>query len=990
MMKTSKLIFCSVLLLLLHLSCSRDEGSQEEPGVSQPNQARVTITLEVNNDSLATSRTAGMPESEPAAADTIRGVAASYSVGDFGTASTPEVAVDSLATRSTPVANVNESVVDDLWAIQFDENGKLVGKPVYQSGLRGKPQVTLMLTQTPAGKQHTVYFVTNTARADLLTENNVPTLERYRALLHSYTNEAGVVAGGVLLMTGQYTGALTDKGTIAQPIPLTRGVAKITFTYRTANFDDGTIRILAVQLKNVAHRTAYLVPTAAPYPAIGSHADYAPETAPDAAAGSYTWYLPENVRGINPAITWEGNKSKKNAPTGQGDCATLVEVRAEVTTRDGATSNIAYQFFIGQDITDYSVKRNRHYRLNIDFRGIDESDQRVVTGNSTPWLAATVGISDVSGTGATVRATITSDGGSPITARGFYVSEDKNEIGTTRAYLGAGLYVVEEMPSPFTRAAFVPEVIEQTLTGLKRTTTYYVRPYATNRDGTTVGEQATFSTTGAPTIVTVQVNSVKPTTAKVTYQITDNGASSITEKGVVYSTQKDFAPTASGVVKVPSASLTELTLGAGSASSNNPPLRENTTYYVRAYASNREGSSYGKQLLLTTLTAPVFQPVQLIWVKGLYVQAAVDVQSNPLYEKGVAWSETAIITPEQGSLKVVNNTGIVKQSTASATWYLYPYAIMELGDSPYYGADQYNHTKMPTPSTLTTSTNKENGEVTIEVTAQAGSVLSRGYCYSTKSGFDPVSGGDKVVEKAGTGNYTETITYGTLPIGTYYIRTYAVNAVGKSYSAQGEFEVKKPVPTEIQVGNTIWAAGNLYYDIATSEYKNATTQEYVHNVDLTSVPPVADSNGGSYFGWNTLSWIVGGGNLSGVYDKANDPCTKVAPAGKWVTPTMKQYLDLNKLVVRPANHGTEIIDEERKTRLFLPWTGYSWSIPTLYDLNIRAYNLTRDSESDSSGDPLGVYLYITAVDGSGFENGVRRHEFPPSAGASVRCVKALP
>lgn len=839
-----------------------------------------------------------------------------------------------------------------------------------------------MLTQTPTGKQHTVCFVTNTARANLLTENNVPTLERYRALLHSYTNEAGVVAGGVLLMTGQYTGALTDKGTIAQPIPLTRGVAKITFTYRTANFDDGTIRILAVQLKNVAHRTAYLVSTAAPYPAIGSHADYAPETAPDEATGSYTWYLPENVRGINPAITWEGNKSKKNAPTGQGDCATLVEVRAEVTTRDGATSNIAYQFFIGQDITDYSVKRNRHYRLNIDFRGIDESDQRVVTGNSTPWLAATVGISDVSGTGATVRATITSDGGSPITARGFYVTEDKNEIGTTRAYLGAGMYVVEEMPSPFTRAAFVPEVIEQTLTGLKRTTTYYVRPYATNRDGTTVGEQATFSTTGAPTIVTVQVSDVKATTAKVTYQITDNGASSITEKGVVYSTQKDFAPTASGVVKVPSTSLTELTLGAGGAGSNNPPLREKTTYYVRAYASNREGSSYGKQLLLTTKKSITFAPVWMTVAQDMYVQASVGA-TDPTVPTGmgVMWSTTDFANPASGIQVSGTKNGdrytLRLGDGYPATWYLYPYG-QAYGDNSY--GTKYSAGMVPTasaPAIPNLDENAKMNKVTFEVATQGSgtgsSIASRGIVYSTTSSFDPQQTGTKV--PGTTTNSADLITAENVLPNQYYARAYIENSAGHTYysalspfliepklevsstwgkgediSAEAstftlEFETNtdwtitatnatlsessgastkwatksvtvtvnenegrtkkgiavqintitngvsvpitreltmKQPPVGIKINNTIWASGNLYYDTVTGEYKNATTQEYVHN---EGVP-----EGGSYFGWNTLSWI--GQYNQGDYTAANDPCTKVKPFNSWVTPSKEQAEEL--------------------------------------------------------------------------------------------------
>lgn len=963
-------------MLLLHLSCSRDERRRDEPGVSEPNQARVTITLEVNNDSPVHSRAVETPPGE--AADTIQGVAASYAVGDFVGEPESVVTTDSLGTRSTP-ATVEESAINDLWAIQFDENHKLVGKPVYQQGLRGKPEVTLMLTQTPEGKQHTVYFVTNTARADLFTENNVPTLERYRALLHSYANEAGVVAAGGVLMTGHYTGVLIDKGTIAQPIALTRAVAKITFNYRTANFVDGTIRILGVQLKNAAQHTAYLVPTAVPYPAIGSHADYAPETAPGETEGSYLWYLPENVRGTNPAIGWEGNKSKKNAPAGQGDYATLIEVRAEVTASDGATSNISYQFFVGQDMTDYSVERNRHYRLSIDFRGIDESDQRVVAGNTTPWLAATVRIADVMGTSATVRGTLLSDGGSTITGKGFYVSTDKNEIGTARAYLGAGLYAVEGLTLPFTRAAFVKEEFEQTLTGLALTTTYYVRPFATNQYGTTVGEQATFTTTGTPTIVTKQVSEVKATTAKVSYQITNNGASGITDRGVMYSKQLDFAPTAgSGVVKVSSGSDTELTLGMGSG--GNLPLTERTIYYVRAYATNSEGTSYGKQLSFTTLATPKFQPVKITWVKGLYVQATVDVISTPLFERGVAWSEAAISTPGQGALKAGNPSGVVKESTSSNTWYLYPYAIMAQGESPYYGEVQYNQDMMPATSSQTTNVDKATGDITLEVAAQTGAVTSRGYCYSASANFDPVAGVLKDAVIAETSKHTATITYGTLPDGTYYIRTYAVNATGKSYSVAGEFEVKKAIPPEIQIGNTIWAPGNLYYDTATGEYKNASTQEYVHNAGI--------ADGGAYFGWNTIEWTTGSFNNEpgDSYELNSDPCTLVHPAGTWVTPSKAQFEGLAPFKAPAFNEilkGYEFTDPNIKVRLFLPVTGNRGPTGSMVSVGTSGYYWSCTYQDVLTGDRKARYL-VFRTEFYSVSNDKR------SLGCSVRCVKKVP
>lgn len=809
MMKTSKLIFCLGLLLLLHLSCSRDERRQNEPIVSKPNQARVTITLEVNDESPAVSRGLELEEQETTDTDTIRGVAARYSLGSF------------TSTRSTPAATVNESAVNDLWAIQFDENNKLVGRPVYQDGLSGKTDVTLMLTQTPAGKQHTVYFVTNTDRSDLFTENNVPTLERFRALEHTYASETEVVTGNVLMMNGRYIGTLTDKQNLSQPIVLTRCVAKITFTYRTDEFDDGSIRVISVQLKSVPKISSYLVPTTVPYPATGNPADYAPETAPHEVRGSYTWYLPENVRGTNPAIGWEGSKSKKNAPAGQGDYATLIEVRGEVTARDGATRNISYLFYIGKDITDYSVERNRHYLLNIDIRGIDENDQRVVAGNSTPWLAPTVTIAEVTGTTATVRATITSDGGSAITNKGFYVSEDKDEIGTTRAYLGAGLYEVPGMPSPFTRAGFTPEVIEQVLTGLKINTTYYIRPFATNMYGTTVGEQGTFTTVGTPTIVTVQVSEVNASTAKVQYQITNNGMGAVTGQGVVYSTQKDFDPkAATGVIKVPSSSLTELVLGAGSAGSNNPPLLENTTYYVRAYAANGAGIGYGKQLVLVTSKPLTFLKTRICDVQDQYVRCWVSVGNTPTTEKGVSWNTTDFTDPATGTL-VEGVKGIYLTEDVATienpypnSWFLYPYGQTVAGGSLSYGP-QYNHAMLSHSPIPVIDVNNNTNRVTFNVgELTLGTGGRNGFCgivYSTIGGFDPnnsdLHAGFEQINAAGTNAFQ--IVKGNVPPNQYYARSFVINISNQTYySSEVSFVVEPKLESRSTIGQGEEISGN--------------------------------------------------------------------------------------------------------------------------------------------------------------------------------------
>jgi len=85
--------------------------------------------------------------------------------------------------------------------------------------------------------------------------------------------------------------------------------------------------------------------------------------------------------------------------------------------------------------------------------------------------------SNISTSGFTPRGRITSDGGATITARGFYV-------GTSSTYTNNSQYSAGSGSGDFSVA----------ITGLSAGTTYYIRPYATNSAGTTVGNGTTTNT----------------------------------------------------------------------------------------------------------------------------------------------------------------------------------------------------------------------------------------------------------------------------------------------------------------------------------------------------------------------------------------------------------------------------------------------------------------------------------------------------------------
>ncbi len=103
-------------------------------------------------------------------------------------------------------------------------------------------------------------------------------------------------------------------------------------------------------------------------------------------------------------------------------------------------------------------------------------------------------------------------------------------------------------------------------------------------------------TSTTPTVSTNSISSITSTSAISGGNITANGGATVTASGIVYSTSTN--PTLSTGTVI-STSPVET---SGSYSLTMSGLTANTTYYVRAYATNSEGTSYGTQVSFTTST----------------------------------------------------------------------------------------------------------------------------------------------------------------------------------------------------------------------------------------------------------------------------------------------------------------------------------------------------------------------------------------------------
>ena len=197
-------------------------------------------------------------------------------------------------------------------------------------------------------------------------------------------------------------------------------------------------------------------------------------------------------------------------------------------------------------------------------------------------------ITSITQTAAQGGGNITSDGGATITSRGVCWSTiiSSPTIINSKTIDGSGI-------GSFTSS----------LSGLSPNTTYYIRAYATNSVGTTYGTTMSFKTlaTIIPTgITTSTITSITQTAAIGGGNITTDGGTTITSRGVCWSNMSS-SPTIYN-------SSTNDGYGIGSFTSSFTGLLENTTYYVRAYATNSIGTSYGSAMSFKTL-APTPVPI---------------------------------------------------------------------------------------------------------------------------------------------------------------------------------------------------------------------------------------------------------------------------------------------------------------------------------------------------------------------------------------------
>jgi uncharacterized protein (TIGR02145 family) len=234
--------------------------------------------------------------------------------------------------------------------------------------------------------------------------------------------------------------------------------------------------------------------------------------------------------------------------------------------------------------TDKTVSLNTNYTYRVySFNKVGKSIQysnevSIKTMNLPTISLISVKVNHFSVQDVRYEFTIPSDGGSPITAKGVVWSTSSNptvEL-STKTSDGIGTQSIVKVKDGFPLG-----------------TKLYMRAYATNSVGTTYSNEIVFTTLNIPELTTNAIIFVTSGHAKLGGTVTSDGGISVTSRGVVWSTNRN--PTIALTTKTSDGKYT------GGFQSVITGLASDTKYYVRAYATNNVGTSYGNEISFTTL-----------------------------------------------------------------------------------------------------------------------------------------------------------------------------------------------------------------------------------------------------------------------------------------------------------------------------------------------------------------------------------------------------
>ncbi|MHA8050332.1 hypothetical protein V7S79_04385 [Aquirufa sp. ROCK-SH2] len=292
-----------------------------------------------------------------------------------------------------------------------------------------------------------------------------------------------------------------------------------------------------------------------------------------------------------------------------------------------------------------------------------------------------------------------------------------------------------------------------------------------------------------PTVLTRIASEIKTKSATLNAEITDEGFSTISERGFYYS-DKNSNPTIIDS-KIQSGS------GKGAFSSVIENLPLNTKFYFKAFATNSKGTSIGEVQNFTTsdyalATLNTASPKNITYTTVELVGEILEEGGGSVSENGFVLSVNPAPTITDLKFPVSKGKGsfalVASKLKLNTKYYVRTYAINEKGIA--YGSEQNFTTLDYSLASISTDVPKNITTSTVEIFSTisnegGGNVTERGFCLSLNA--NPTVSDNKLpVSSKGAGTFSLIVT--SLKGNTkYFIRSYAINEKGIAYGSEQNF-----------------------------------------------------------------------------------------------------------------------------------------------------------------------------------------------------------
>lgn len=554
--------------------------------------------------------------------------------------------------------------------------------------------------------------------------------------------------------------------------------------------------------------------------------------------------------------------------TASGICwsTTATPTTSNSKTIDGTTSGTFTSSITGLTAgTTYYVRAYATNAIGTSYGSV-QSFTTLSTSSNNPLLASTTSATSITANSAMLGGNVTDEGATQVSVRGLvYGTSTGSSTFSVTVGSGAGTFT-------------------STITGLTQGATYFVRSFATNVQGTSYGAETSFTTQTTPTVsVTATPTSITTTTAIGGGTISSTGGATITTSGLVWGASTNPEITLS----------TKTTNGAtsGTFTSSITGLTQGTTYYVRAYATNYLGTSYGPNITFTTITTPTVSATATVTsITGTTATGGGTISSDggaTVTSRGLVWgttsgSSTFSVTSGAGTGTYVTN---LSGLTPATTYYVRAFATNSVGT--VYGPET-SFVSTATAPILSTTAASSIGKLDAvsggTITNNGGSTITAsGICWSTSA--TPTISNSKTTDGTTSGTFTSTMT--GLAMGTtYYVRAYATNSIGTAYGAAQSFTTLpfENVPT---AANPVTNGLMLYLDATRSASYSGSGNTWA---DISGLTPAGNATlvGSPAFGSSSLANGSGsftfGSNVNAVTTKTytiDNEITYIA----WINPS---------------------------------------------------------------------------------------------------------